>query len=331
MRNREKYLPIILSLLIPGMNIVNQKIPDEGLNWFKVIPPYLFGALFLFSLWHYNRFIPNLKEKLNVHWLRPVPSRVVFNLAFILPILTMIIAFVPLAKLPFYDFSYVFIAFRLGLASVVFIFIQQALDALEQREAFRIQNLSLQAENLKSQMEAMKQQINPHFLFNSLNSLLDLIEEEPGKAPEFVRSFSNLYRVVLQSSQQDFVQLADELKFLQDYWKLIKLRFNSAVDLKISIPDRHMGDWIPPLSLQLLVENAVKHNLATPAKPLRINIESSGDHLIVSNPIHRKDFEVKGEGVGLSNLQIRYQLLHQPIAYGEQDGLFTVKLPLKTV
>lgn len=221
------------------------------------------------------------------------------------------------------------VAIRLIMAALIFAVFQQALKMTKQRESLYAQNLLLQTEKLKSELETMKQQINPHFLFNSLNTLIDLIEDDQKKAVGFVRVFSNLYRVVLQSSRQDFVFLEDELAFLNDYWELLKIRFNGAVHLTVNISDEKRKMLIPPLSLQLLIENAVKHNKATNENPLYIEVFETYDTLVIQNNINPKPFVSYSEGLGLVNLQKRFSLLVAPIEYGLDKDVFKVILPLK--
>lgn len=329
MRNTEKFLPVILSLLFPAMNIISQNQVKENIPLSTALPAYFSSALYLYSLWHLNRLYTQQYEYRWLKWLGPLPTVILLNLFLIATFVFINRFLLPDVFDRFLEAPFLFIMIRLIIASTVFILIQRALNAIQQRETYRVQNLSLQAENLTSQLEAMKQQINPHFLFNSLNSLLDLIEEDREKAMKFVRSFSNLYRVVLQSSQRDFITVEDEIQFLEDYWHLIKIRFNEAVDLVMNIPDEKRQDWIPPLSLQLLVENAVKHNVATPHEQLVINLSVEGNGLVIRNRLNPKEFEVQGEGVGLNNLQKRFSLLLEPISYGIEEGSFFVKLPLK--
>ncbi|MDW3191578.1 MAG: histidine kinase [Cytophagales bacterium] len=331
MRNIEKYLPVILALLIPALGLINQTHIEGPLPWSSVISQYLVGTFFLVFLWYGNVMGERLKSIPLFARLSQTALWAVINSGSIIIFLSVNVMLQPIIWKNLPQIPLGLVVLRMIVASVVFTFIQQALNAIKQREALRVQNLSLQAENLTSQLEAMKQQINPHFLFNSLNSLLDLIEEDQEKATEFVRSFSNLYRVVLQSSQRDFISLEDELIFLEDYWHLIKMRFNSAVDMVVSIPEEIKNYWIPPLSLQLLVENAVKHNIATPKEQLVVTIEARDDELVISNKVNPKAFEVAGEGVGLKNLQKRFSLLLKPISFGVEADLFVIKLPLKPV
>lgn len=325
----ERLLPIILSLLLPGLSIISNR---GDLNLIQAFPKYLVSVLFLYSIWrlndypfkHPSRFIFRVGETKMVKALMVLINVVYITFFlvldyFLLPSWLSLSSTVPIWV----------VAARLTMASLVFAVFQQALRMTKQQESLYTQNLLLQTEKLKSELETMKQQINPHFLFNSLNTLIDLIEDDQKKAVGFVRVFSNLYRVVLQSSRRDFVFLEDELTFLNDYWELLKIRFNGAVHLQVDIPDEMHKVLIPPLSLQLLIENAVKHNQATNENPLRIEIFETKNTLVIQNNINPKPFVSYSEGLGLVNLQKRFSLLVAPIEYGENEDVFRVILPLK--
>lgn len=329
MNRIERLLPILLSLLLPGLNIISSR---GDLDLMQAFPKYLVISVFLYSIWrlndypfdHFNWFIFRVGESKLVK-----PVMVLINLMYITLFLVVDYFFLPTgislsSSLPIWV-----VAIRLIMAALIFAVFQQALKMTKQRESLYAQNLLLQTEKLKSELETMKQQINPHFLFNSLNTLIDLIEDDQKKAVGFVRVFSNLYRVVLQSSRQDFVFLEDELAFLNDYWELLKIRFNGAVHLTVNISDEKRKMLIPPLSLQLLIENAVKHNKATNENPLYIEVFETYDTLVIQNNINPKPFVSYSEGLGLVNLQKRFSLLVAPIEYGLDKDVFKVILPLK--
>ena len=328
MTKTEKYLPFILSATLPGLNIVNNNPAIEDYNWESILPIYAMFTLFLLVIWYANHYFLNRNNGLTQFLGR---YGVIALGNFVLIMLLMGIDDVLRPEGVGERINNWVVVFRLSLVVCMFLVIQQVFKTIRDREALKIQNLSLQAENLKSQLETMKQQVNPHFLFNSLNTLMDFIEDDKEQAVEFVRSFSNLYRVVLQSSRRDFVLLGDELKFLEDYWNLLKMRFDGAIELHNYSKLSKTGYLIPPLSLQLLIENAVKHNLATHEKPLVIEILGQGSSIIVQNTLTPKAYKEKGEGVGLMNLQKRFTLLHHPIHYGVEGDKFKVTLPLKTV
>lgn len=329
MNRIERLLPIILSLLLPGLSIISNR---GDLDLTAAFPKYLLSVLFLYSIWqlndyqirHPNWFILEVRETKMVKTRFLLTNLLYISLIlgldyFIFPSWISLSSTVPVWV----------VAIRLGMAALIFAVFQQTLRMTKKQESLYAQNLLLQTEKLKSELETMKQQINPHFLFNSLNTLIDLIEEDQKKAVGFVRVFSNLYRVVLQSSRRDFVFLEDELTFLNDYWELLKIRFNGAVHLQLDIPDKIRKVLIPPLSLQLLIENAVKHNKATNETPLYIAIFESNGTLVIQNNINPKPFVSHGEGLGLVNLQKRFSLLVAPIEYGENEDVFRVILPLK--
>jgi len=147
---------------------------------------------------------------------------------------------------------------------------------------------------------------------------------------KFVRYFSHVYRFVLQSSQQDLVPLQAELKFINAYWNLLKMRHQKGIELVVQIDQEKMHKLIPPLSLQLVVENAIKHNKITTENPLRINLYNQENTLVIENQLIPKASLVKGEGVGLQNLKMRFELIvEQPITFGEEDRTYKVTLPLK--
>ena len=332
MSRLERLLPIILSILLPGLNIISNNHVEDYINPAQVFPKYLLIVCFLYSVWRLNDFfLDNPRwvfiKTIEFKFINPV--LVLINLIYIALFVWIDFFFLP----DFLSLSMIvppwMVAFRLIIAVLVFIVFQQALKTTKQRESLYVQNLTLQTEKLKFELESMKQQINPHFLFNSLNTLIDLIEEDQKKAVRFVRIFSNLYRVVLQSSRRDFILLEDELKFLTDYWELLKIRFNGAVNLVIHIPEDKFKALIPPLSLQFLIENAVKHNKATNDNPLFIEIYEYNNSIVIQNKISPKRFAAHGEGLGLKNLQKRFSLLFSPIEYSVENELFKVILPLK--
>ncbi|MFC5408695.1 sensor histidine kinase [Larkinella bovis] len=188
----------------------------------------------------------------------------------------------------------------------------------------------MQQEKTEVQMRALQSQVNPHFLFNGLNTLSSLIDESPRQASVFVDELSNVYRYLLRSNENDLVTLFDELRFLRSYFHLLQTRFGSSIALQVTVAPESREALLPPLTLQLLVENAVKHNIILPDQPLTIRIRTtSPDTLIVENNLQRKNLRIESNGVGLSNIDHKYRLLNQPAPLvGEADGWFQVILTL---
>ncbi|HEX9959215.1 MAG TPA: histidine kinase [Fibrella sp.] len=188
----------------------------------------------------------------------------------------------------------------------------------------------LKQEKVEVQMRALQSQINPHFLFNSLNSLSSLIDESPFQAGVFVDELSSVYRYLLRANDGELTTVSLELSFIQSYFHLLRTRHGAGIRLEVDIRPSHSDALLPPLTLQLLVENAVKHNILLPEQPIAVHIRTTDSgQLIVENTLQRKTLRVESNGVGLSNIAIKYRMLNQaePIIE-EVDGLFRVTLPL---
>lgn len=182
----------------------------------------------------------------------------------------------------------------------------------------------------QTKFDSLKNQVNPHFLFNSLNTLSSLVDENPKVAGQFVDELSSVYRYLLRSNESDLTPLHTELAFIQSYFHLLKTRYGAGITLTVEVPPAEQQALIPPLTLQLLVENAVKHNLILPEQPLHIHLRSDGQgYLRVENSLQRKAQRVDSNRVGLSNIGVRYRLLGYPEPrIEERDGLFSVALAL---
>jgi two-component system LytT family sensor kinase len=180
-----------------------------------------------------------------------------------------------------------------------------------------------------AKFESLKNQLDPHFLFNSLNVLTSLIGENPTQAERFTTKLSKVYRYVLEQRNKDLVPIEEELKFAKTYMELLGMRFEDAV--KFNIPDSISNDAlkIVPLSLQLLLENAVKHNVVSSTKPLTINIYEEGNYLIIENNINPKEAIGKSTKVGLQNIADRYGLItDKGVKIENNNKTFKVSLPL---
>lgn len=190
----------------------------------------------------------------------------------------------------------------------------------------------LKSDKSKSDLEALRNQVNPHFLFNSLNTLDQLIDIDTSRAKKYLNKLAHLYRYILQTGQEDLVPLEKEWQFLDDYQFLIQQRFGSAYVLiknpEAVIPGTFL---IPPATLQLLVENAVKHNKAHENDPLEILINLNSDFISVKNRIQKKAGVQEGFGSGLRNLNSKYRLLMEKEISISQDDFYEVTVPLISV
>lgn len=195
----------------------------------------------------------------------------------------------------------------------------------------KVKESKIIAGQASAKFDALKNQLDPHFLFNSLNVLASLIEENPRQATKFTTSLSKVYRYVLEQKNKELVPLEEELTFARTYMNLIKMRFEDSIVVDIPEQASHEEYKVVPLSLQLLLENAVKHNQVTPTKKLHITIYEEGNRLYIKNNIQEKQVVKKSSGVGLLNIRQRYHLLSNSQVEIKNDGLhFLVGIPMLT-
>ena len=197
------------------------------------------------------------------------------------------------------------------------------------RETF-VEAEALKKSNLQSQLDSLKGQINPHFLFNSLSSLSSLIADDSKRAEKFVDELATVYRYLLRTNEKDLTTLGKELEFINAYFHLLKTRFNQGLHLKLEVDERCYEYLLPPLTLQILIENAVKHNVLLCERPLILRIfTDEDDNLVVINNLQRKNTLVTSNKMGLSNIVTKYKLLKQRrIIIKETEDDFLVIIPL---
>ena len=182
-----------------------------------------------------------------------------------------------------------------------------------------------------AQFESLKNQIDPHFLFNSLNVLSSLIEENPENAQRFTVSLSKIYRYVLEQKDKELVTVAEELDFAKTYMNLLKMRFENSITFEIPEGFDNLDAKVVPLSLQLLLENTIKHNSVSEQKPLQIKITVEDNYLVVTNNLQKKEVLQSRKGVGLQNIVNRYAILTtRPVLVDETPHHFNVKIPILT-
>lgn len=192
-----------------------------------------------------------------------------------------------------------------------------------------LENERLRTENAVTRYEVLKNQLNPHMLFNSMNTLYSLIRESPERARDYVQELSKVMRYSLRDNNGHDVCLSDEMEFVSAYIYLMKTRYEDNLAFSIDISPQAMQLRLPPMAVQLLVENAVKHNEISRKNPLVVTIRTDGDFLTVSNPLRPRLTYGPGTGTGLENLSKRYALLYKKdITVREESGIFEVTLPL---
>ncbi|AXY75536.1 hypothetical protein D3H65_16805 [Paraflavitalea soli] len=225
--------------------------------------------------------------------------------------------------------SWFYICLTIWLFNTLILLIKHAFDSHAEKRDMVLENELLKRENLNAQHEALKQQVNPHFLFNSLTTLKSLTKYDPKQAIDFIGELAAVYRYMLQHQDKNIVTLGEELDFMRSYLYLLRIRFGEAISTEIQVPEIGLGHTMPPNTLQLLVENAVKHNSFSLKKPLCISVFMTGDYLAVKNNLQLKPGEPVSSRLGLTNISRRYVLLKgKDIIVQKDEYDFQVLLPI---
>ena len=204
----------------------------------------------------------------------------------------------------------------------------QLVRIIQKQQQTELEKETLHAEYMRSRYEALKNQVDPHFLFNSLNTLNSLIKTDSDKAQEYVLQLSRVFRYTLKNNE--VITLSEELEFTRTYCSLMQIRYGNNLNFEYSIDENLYNCQIIPLSLQTLVENAIKHNVVCNKQPLTIKIEGAGDSIKVSNAIQQKKDPESHGGIGLVNLAERYRLMmKKEITINKTDTMFEVILPIR--
>jgi two-component system LytT family sensor kinase len=226
------------------------------------------------------------------------------------------------------------IVFKVVVISVVIAIITtaiyEAIYLFGQWNVALINTEKLKKENLQSQFDSLKNQVNPHFLFNSLNTLATIIPEDPDQAVQFVQKLSSVYRYLLQYKDNETVDLKTELDCIDAYFFLQQIRFGANLRVHVDVPEAYHTKQIPPLTLQILVENAIKHNIISQQKPLTVDIYIDDAQMLVTrNNLQKKKSVESSTKIGLQNLMNRFEYIYgQGIDIFETETDFLVKIPL---
>lgn len=232
------------------------------------------------------------------------------------------------AMQPDFD-QWAFILVISSMISMLILTIHERIYYFKSWVASQKETQELKANYAEAQYNALKSQVNPHFLFNSLNTLASIIHENPDKATEFVSKLSGVYRYILKANEQDLATIEEELKVAEAFVFLLKTRFEEDVKVTFKV-NENVDGYIPPISLQLLIENAVKHNIASPDAPLSINVEVDVDNIFVTNNLNEKAPDLNNSTkTGLRQIKQRYELNEKfGFSFNKTDGKFVVVLPI---
>jgi sensor histidine kinase YesM len=308
----------------------------------NVLITFLLSCLYSFGLGFGNGYINVLLDR-KWDWLEQTNLRVYFGILFTVlytvPAVLAVnfIVFVVIQHLPLTSFfnermiwvHLFYIILSLGVST--FMQARSFMVKWKQASKFEITQQKIIAGTANAQFESLKNQIDPHFLFNSLNVLSSLIEENPENAQRFTTSLSKIYRYVLEQKDKELVSVEDELSFAKTYMNLLKMRFENSLFYEVPTTGINPDAKVVPLSLQLLLENTVKHNVVSEQKPLHIRIFIDGDCLAIQNDFQKKEVLQDRQGVGLQNIVNRYAIVtNRKVVIEQNEKNFTVKIPILT-
>jgi hypothetical protein len=207
--------------------------------------------------------------------------------------------------------------------------IYESMFAIDMWKISLVEAEKLKKEHVQAQLETLKNQVNPHFLFNSLNTLAAVIPENPEKAVEFVEKLSKVYRYILEIKDKELITLKEEMFCIEAYEFLLKIRFGENIEFEKAITEDSLNNYVVPLSLQMLIENAVKHNIISNKKPLLVKIYAEDDFITISNNLQSKKQVNSSTDTGLKNINARYALLSNRVPEIEKtEDDFIVRLPM---
>ena len=198
-----------------------------------------------------------------------------------------------------------------------------------EKDQLLLQTAKMEKDQIMAQFEILKSKINPHFLFNSMNILSSLIPKSPKLAVKFTSQFSKVFRKLLENNEEVIIPLEQELDFIKSFLFLQKMRFDKSLEIQVKIEKKKLNRALPPFGLQLLIENAIKHNIISEEQPLKITINNEGDYLQVQNNLQLRMVHEQSTGIGLKNLKARYKLLTDlPVIIEKTEAYYTAKIPL---
>jgi two-component system LytT family sensor kinase len=296
----------------------------------------LFAILgLIFGIWEFNRLAENLfqNDVPILHW-RIHPLIIVFSISLIGVFVVSAGALYALSLLPDSPARFTLDNFR--LLSVLGFRINLFLNCLNAIVFYmsRVKTIEVQAEALKkitveAQFEALRNQINPHFLFNCFNVLSSLVYRDADTAAKFIGQLSQVYRYLLYSQEKKIVPLKEEMDFIESYLYLLKIRFGDNILFRNDLTTDSLSEYVAPAVMQLLIENAIKHNVISRKTPLSISIVSDSDSIWVVNTLQEKQIKEPSNHLGLQNIERRYKFLSdQPITIQKTSSEFRVKIPL---
>jgi sensor histidine kinase YesM len=326
-------------ILIPFFGIaiplISGMINGQNFSTWQVKISFLYTIFIAFAIWEGNRYLL-FSMRSYVEWYKKPVRKIVFLLFgisfYTLPVsILLLMGWYHIFLHGAVKWQSVFTASLIIMICVIFItHVYETVFLVKESENEMLRAEQLERARTEAALQALKNQIDPHFIFNSLNTLSYLIEEQPAKAKLFNDNLADVYRYILQNKSRDLVLLQEEIVFLQDYFSLLKIRFEDALQLNIDIDAALLDKYlVMPISLQVLMENATKHNEFSAANPLVITLRFTEDNLVFYNETRKKVLRKPSSKIGLQNLDERYKLVTgKTITIEETAKAFRVVLPI---
>ncbi|MBP1619048.1 MAG: signal transduction histidine kinase LytS [Bacteroidetes bacterium] len=318
-KSSDLYIAILFSAIVPLLNIMNNIERRENFNWQKVLLVWFLTFSFLMISWYISAYFAK-----RYIYRRGNKKMMAFGVIFTTNLL-LLFCFTILGRClsenseSFYgtildreQISYFLIFWRGLFGTALINLVQYALYRNRVAQEVAMQNEQLKTQNILSQFELLRQQVNPHFLFNALSTLRSMIHQKDSNSEEYVMKLSEVFRQLLQKKDKDVVTLEEELEFANSYIYMLLIRFEHLLNIQFEIDDEAKMLYLPTFSLQILIENCTKHNVISQSKPLHIRIHTpEKNKLVVENNLQPKQTKEENSGFGLSNLQKRYALLRE--------------------
>lgn len=317
----EKILPIALCIVFPALNAITTRgiiniFDVDSLIWFR----WIAVSAMLYLLWMLLDYISKKAE--TYRFLKSIIAAtalliIVYNIFLLTPLFQN------------KNLKWMFVV-RYFIAIIPFLIIQYAFRANKKVAQLELEKQQIQTENYKVQLEALRTKADPHFLFNSLNTLRTMVRHNDPKSEQFILSLSDFYRQTLRYNESTLIKLIDEVKVLESYLFLMKNRNEEAIQISIHIAEELYEHQIPTLALQTVVENCFKHNMMTSKMPLDIDIKSVDNYIEIKNNVQPRITSSSSSGYGLQNLKKRYELLNieNGVDIESTDDYFLVRLKL---
>lgn len=329
--NKIKTSPAIIWISSIGIGILSSvpQIAQQHFNLAEAVVNAGITSAFALLMWYVNIYMmsrkPERTRKQEISYSSLVNTLliglvVMFGLAWLQQLILSHINFGPVMLM---------IEVRGILINLIFYMFLRSLQQNVEARQVAMELEQIKNDNISAQYELLKQQVNPHFLFNSLNTLKAMVDSGDQMAGDFILKLSNFYRFTLESRKHDLIHVSEEMDILNAYLYLQKARFNEGIIFESSLDPEALSTLIPPFTLQLLVENCIKHNVVSLQKPLLIKIYEADRKIIVENKVQPKFGDQDSTGVGLKNIDLRYShLLDKHIEITNDQNIFQVKLPL---